>query len=193
MATASRDLATVDLRGLKPHLARLAASRGLTLSGVIRELLADAARLPQAQPRNTDPDQELAARVRISMRLSADDATSLAAAARATGLSLANYVVSLRAQVPAVQDGPGRTEHLRALAASTAELASLSRSIRHLNELVEGGSFTAANQYADVIASLDDDARRHLRLAARTMSDLLPRRPGCRPAQSQSRTTKGRA
>lgn len=191
MTTASRDLTTVDLRGLKPHLAKLAASRGLTLSCVIRELLADAAQLPQVGPRNPVPDREPAARARISMRLSADEATALVAAARKTGLSLANYVVSLRAQVPAVQGTPGRTEHLRELAASTAELASLSRSIRHLNELVGGGSFAAANQYADVIASLDDDVRRHLRLAARTMSNLLPGRPGGRPGQTQSRTRRG--
>ena len=191
MANAPRDLTTVDLRGLRPHLARLAATRGQTLSAVIRELLADAARIPRSQLQNTAPHQKPAARVRISMRLMGDEAAALAAAAQAAGLSLGSYVAGLRDQVPAVQGGPGRAEHLRELAASTAELASLSRSIRHLNELVEGGSFTAANQYAGVIASLDDDVRRHLRLAARTLSDLLPRRPGGRCLQSQSRTTRG--
>eukprot|EP01036_Dinobryon_divergens_P046546 gene46546-62257_t len=98
MATASRDLTTVDLRGLKPHLARLAATRGVTLSGVIRELLASAARVPHTQPPGTAPEQEPAARVRISMRLAGDEASALAAAARAAvaaGATIWNDVTAL--------------------------------------------------------------------------------------------------
>lgn len=190
MATASRDLTTVDLRGLKPHLARLAATRGVTLSGVIRELLASAARVPHTQSPGTAPVQEPAARVRISMRLAGDEASALAAAARAAGLSIGNYVADLQAQVPAVQGGPGLAELVRELAASTAELATISRSIRHLNELVEGKSFAAANEYAGVIASLDDDVRRHLRLASRALSNLRPRRPGDGSARAAARKVR---
>lgn len=180
MATTSRDLTTVDLRGLKPHLARLAAGRGLTLSSVIRELLVDAARVPPAEPPDTVPNVEPDARVRVSMRFGSLEAAALAAAARAAGLSLGDYVTSLRARVPALQGGPTRTEYLQELAASTAEMATLSRSLRHLNDLVSDGAFSAAKEYANVIASLDDDVRRHLRLAAGTLSDLQPRRPGTR-------------
>lgn len=187
MATASRDLTTVDLRGLKPHLVRLAKIRGVTLSGVIRELLASAAQIRQPQSQNTKPPHPSGARVRVSLRLTCDVATALAAGARAAGLSVGDYVGGLQAQVPAVQGGPGRVEHLRQLAASTAELATLSRSIRHLNELVEGRAFAAASEYAGVIASLDDDVRRHLRLAARTLSDLQPRLPGGRSAHAPTR------
>jgi len=176
MAPSSRDLTTVDLRGLKPQLGQRAAASGQTLSSVIRELLSVAIQCPPA-PLRTDVQGHLperGQRVRVCLRLSADQATALLAASRATGLPLGDFVAGLQAGVQAVQGG-GRPEHLRQLAASTAALATLSRSLRHLNELVRDGALTAAQEYTGVIAALDDDVRRHLRLASRTMMDLLPR------------------
>lgn len=176
MSPSSRDLTTVDLRGLKPQLAERAASSGQTLSSVIRELLSGAIQSSPALSRAGKAESHLGRgkRARIGMRLPADQAADLVAASRASGQTLGCFVASLQAGVKAVERGD-RLEHLRQLAASTAELATLSRSLRHLNELVRDGALTAAQEYTGVIAALDDDVRRHLRLASRTMADLLPK------------------
>lgn len=188
MAAASRDLTTVDLKGLKPHLARHAEARGTSLSAVIRDFLASACQVTLAHSPDASSQPRRGIRTRVCVRLSTAQAEALATAARTCGLPLGEYIAGLQDGVSAMQGGASVAEHLQVLSASTAELATLSRSLRHLNELVASGAYTAAGEYDAVLASLDDDVRRHLRLAATTISDLLPRmRAGGKPARSKAR------
>jgi len=70
-----------------------------------------------------------------------------------------------------------RADHIAALIASSGELSTLSRNIRHLTRLLREGNVRAALEYRDMLATLDGDIRGHLTLASAVLADLRPRRP----------------
>ncbi len=180
-AGAPRERITVDLRGLKPALLALAHARGVALSAIVHEALAGAlasggtsgtARPGSATPRGVDAG----GRVRIGLRLSRPQARRLAAAAREAGLPLGTYVAGLSDGIHAV--GGGRyADQLAAATATCAELATLSRNLRHLGELLRGSAVRAALEYRAMLDALDADVRRHLGVASAALEALHPRRP----------------
>ena len=180
MAPSSRDRISVDLRGLKARLFEQARARGVSPSGLVRDTLFEA--LGQTEPSSFDrvtagarlPTED---RVRLSLRMSRNEARAILAAARQAGLAPGAYVAGLVAGVRALSGGASRTEHIAALIASSAELSTLSRDIHHLTSLLRQGNVRAAQEYRERLDTLAGDVHNHLSLASGVLADLRPRSP----------------
>jgi hypothetical protein len=116
-----------------------------------------------------------AASVKLSIRMTPEEAEQLAAGARAAGLSRGAYLSGLIANVPVLTSGANRTDHVATLVASCAELSTLSRNIHHLTSLLREGNARPALAYRDMLDTLAGDVHRHLTLAASVLADLRPR------------------
>ena len=173
----SRDRISVDLRGLKAPLFERARARGVSPSGLVRDALIEALgqtessglRVAAGAPLPTET------RVRLSLRMSREEASDTLAAARQAGLAPGAYVAGLVAGVPALAGGASRDEHIAALIASSAELSTLSRDIHHLTSLLRQGNVRAAQEYRERLDTLAGDVRSHLSLASGVLADLRPR------------------
>lgn len=185
MAPSSRDRLSVDLRGLKAALFDQAKATGVSPSCLVRTLLvqglkpvdgAHVALVPSHRPAGDD-------KVRISIRLTATEAKALTQAAHAAELPVGAFLVRLLggiSPVPVLGAGSARA----ALAASCAELSSLTRALRHLTDLLRHGDIQAAVKYRTALDSAANDIRTHLRLASQVLEDL---RPDLRRAQAAHR------
>ena len=178
MTPSSRDRISVDLRGLKAPLFEQARARGVSPSGLVRDALIEA--LSQTEPSSLDRVAAGArlpteGRVRLSLRMSREEARATLEAAHQAGLAPGAYVADLVAGVPALVGGASRTEHIAALIASSAELSTLSRDIHHLTLLLRQGNVRAAQEYRERLDALAGDVRSHLSLASGVLADLRPR------------------
>lgn len=184
MAPSSRDRISVDLRGLKAALFERARARGVSPSDLVRDALADA--VGPAEPpiggAATGAAAPTEGRVRVSLRLSKDEALSITTAARAAGLSTGAYVAGLAAGIPVLKSGAHRSDHLAALVASSAELSTLSRNLHHLTSLLSRGSVRAAQEYREMLDTVAQDVREHLALVSAVLADLRPRRRSAQAA-----------
>lgn len=178
MEPSSRDRISVDLRGLKAALFERAQALGVSPSGLVRTTLAEALGRPLHVTEYPARCQASHAgdRVRISLRMTREQAAAIIQAARRAGLSPGDYVADLVAGVPALMNGATRTDHLAALMASTAELSTLSRHLHHLTTLLrQEGDCRPAQDYRPVLTALGTDVRAHMALASRVLADLRPR------------------
>jgi hypothetical protein len=178
LAPSSRDRISVDLRGLKAALFERARTLGVSPSGVVRNALVQV--LGQYDSLCLDrlargASLPIGRRVRLSLRMSREDARAVLAAARKAELSPGAYVAGLVAGVPALTYVASRTEHLAALIASNAELSTLSRNIHRLTALLRQANVEPARPYREMLDTLAEDVRGHLKLAASVLSDLQPR------------------
>ena len=98
-----------------------------------------------------------AASVKLSIRMSAEEARQLSAGARTAGLSRGAYLAGLIANVPVLSAGGGRTEHIATLMASCAELSTLSRNVHRLTALLRQANVEPARPYREM---LDTPGRR---------------------------------
>jgi hypothetical protein len=189
MAPSSRDRISVDLRGLKSALLERAAASGVSPSALVREALAAALGAPAGShgqcPGRHDP-ADSGDRVRLSLRMCRTEAAAALQAAHQAGLSPGAFVAGLVAGVPVLSQGGQAADHRAALVASSAELASLSRSIHHLTALLRQGDVRAAQEYRVMLDTLGGDVRGHLVLASGVLADLGPRR---HPPRASMRTT----
>jgi hypothetical protein len=187
-AAAARDRLTVDLRGRKPALLARARALGVSPSDVVRDALGAALRSDgpaqlggQSGEQTDGQEAPLAeavarqARVRVSLRLTSVEARRLRDAAYRSGLPLGVYIAGLAAGIPAVA-GTRHADHLAAATATCAELATLSRNLRHLDQLLREGSLRAAQEYRAMLGTLDADVRRHLAVASDALAALRPTR-----------------
>jgi len=175
MNTSAHDFVTVDMRGFKAALVARARAERVSVSLLVRSavaahlgLLAGAEEQPETVPTSST--------VKLSIRLTAAEATLLANGATSAGLSRGAYLAGLIAGVPVLTAGANRTEHLAALLASTAELSSLNRSIHQLCGVLAERATKPALTYRVMLDGLPADVRRHLILAARALADLQPGR-----------------
>ena len=178
MTPSSRDRISVDLHGLRAALLAQARARGVTPSDLVRGVLAEALGALDSGQRVLGSATTRSApngRVRLSLRLTVDQARAIALAAKAAGLSTGDFVAGLVAGVPVLSVGASRTDHLAALIASSAEISTLSRNIHHLTSLLRLGAFRAAQEYRPMLDTLADDLRGHLAMAAGVLADLRPR------------------
>jgi hypothetical protein len=179
MNTTAPDFVTVDMRGLKAALVARAQAHRVSVSvlvrgAVARELgVAQEAESQQATAQAAGP--WAATSVKLSIRMTPDEAAHFAAGARAAGLSRGAYLAGLIANVPVLTSGVDRADHIATLVASSAELSTLSRNIHHLTALLREGNVQPALVYRDMLDTLTGDVRRHLTLAASTLADLRPR------------------
>lgn len=182
MNTLTHDFVTVDMRGLKAALVARAQAQRVSVSVLVRDAVArdrgvtDTAELRQrvAPPSATSGTS----RVKLSIRMTPEEAEQLAAGASAAGLSRGAYLSGLIANVPVLTAGASRVDHIAALIASNAELSTLSRNIHHLTSLLRQGNVRPALVYRDMLDTLAGDVRGHLTLAARVLADLRPRGRG---------------
>ena len=178
MTPSSRDRISVDLRGLKALLFERARAWGVSPSGLVRDALIDT--LGRTEPSSLDHVAAgallpIADRVRLSLRMSRQEAGVTLAAARQAGLAPGSFVAGLVAGVPALLGGASRDAHIAALITSSAELATLSRDIHQLTSLLRQGNVRAAQEYRERLDTLAGDVRNHLSLASRLLADLRPR------------------
>jgi hypothetical protein len=185
-APSSRELICVDLRGMRAALVEQARARGVSPSEFLRAALADSLKsascVVPAAPDNSS--QACKARSRLSLRMSGEDRRAILASAREAGLTPGAFVAGLVAGVPVLTSGASQGEHLAALVASNAAMASLARNLGGLKSLFRQGSIEAAQEYR---AMLDDVARKvrgHLQHVSAVLADLRPGRASTTAARS---------
>lgn len=189
MDTSSHGFVTVDMRGLKAALAACAAQRRTTVSVVVRTAVARELGLV-GEGRGVTSNEvsgtaDAVGWTKLSIRMRQSEAVRLDAGARAAALSRGAYLAGLVDHVPVLLTG-SRPEHIAALTASCAELSTLSRNVHQLTALLRAGDIQQALLYRDLLDTLADDVRTHLRLAAQALADL---RPG-RGSDSSGRTAR---
>jgi hypothetical protein len=181
MNTHQPDFVSVDMRGLKTPLVERAHAERVSVSVLVRRAVARELGLGET-PEQDKPDamQGLASVsgsdiVKLSIRLTTDEAERLVAGARSAGLSRGTYLAGLIAGIPALTSGTSRIDQLAALTASNTQLSSLSRNIHALTRFLTLGNVPQALVYRDMLDTLDGDVRRHLTHAAGLLADLRPR------------------
>lgn len=191
MNTHQPDFVSVDMRGLKASLVERAHAERLSVSALVRRAVARELGLnaapDQATPKVLPRAGTGGAVVKLSIRLTDDEAQRLVAGASSAGLSRGAYLAGLIAGIPALTSGVSRVDQLAALTASNAQLSSLSRNIHSLTRLLTQSKVPQALVYRDMLDTLDGDIRRHLREAAGLLADLRPRGA---PAESRRRTNR---
>jgi len=182
MNTTAHDFVTVDTRGLKATLVARAHADRVNVSVLVRRAVARELGLPvecdARQMQGASQAASNATSVKLSIRMTAEEARQLAAGARAEGLSRGAYLAGLIANVPVLSAGGGRAEHIAALMTSSAELSTLSRNVHRLTALLRQANVEPARPYREMLDTLASDVRRHLELAARVLADLQPRSRG---------------
>ena len=180
MNTSSHDFVTVDMRGMKAALVERAHEQRVSVSVLVRGAVArdlglsvENDRLQVKVPIGAAGPR--ASTVKLSIRMTAEEARQLAAGARAAGLSRGAYLAGLVANVPVLSAGGGRAEHIGSLMASSAELSTLSRNIHRLTALLRQANVEPAKPYREMLDTLANDVRTHLELAARALADMQPR------------------
>lgn len=173
------DFVTVDMRGLKAALVARSQTERVSVSVLVRAAVArdfgsaDGAKgLPTS---NLAGSASGAACVKLSIRMTQEEARQLAAGAHAAGLSRGAYLAGLVANIPVLSGGGNRTDHLVALIESNAELSTLSRNIRSLTSLLREGNVRRALEYRAMLDTLANDVRDHLKLASGVLAGLRPR------------------
>jgi len=192
MEPSSRDRISVDLHGLKAALIERAQTLGVSPSAWVRTTLALALdgpaerKSPVAAPHQKAPG---AGRVRLTLRMTREQAMETAEAARQAGMTPGDFVADLVAGVPAVAGSASRADHIATLIASCAELSTFSRNLNHLTYLLRQGACRPADEYRPMLNSLRADVRAHLALATRALADLRCRRgTGVRSPRTAART-----
>jgi len=179
MAPSSRDRISVDLHGLKAALFERAQTLGVSPSVWVRNALADA--LGQSNQRvgqlaAPHPRSHHAGSVRVTLRMTREQAATTLSAAREAGMTPGEFLADLVAGVPVVANAGHRAEHIATLVASCAELSTFSRNLNHLNSLLRQGAYRPAEEYRPMLNTLGTDVRAHLNPATRALADLRPRR-----------------
>ena len=194
-APSSREVICVDLRGMKAAVVEHARARGVTPSEFVRATLADAIGPSECSTATRPADRSLPLtkeRVRLSLRMSRSDAVATVAAARAAGLAFGAYVSGLVAGVPALTSGHTRDEHLAALIASNAEMATLGRNLGQLVGLLREGSTRAAQECREMLDGIGREVHGHLASVSAVLADLRPRREGRPPPRQAGAQLPGR-
>ena len=191
MTSSSHDFVTVDMRGLKAALVARAQAERVSVSLVVRRAVERELGLVASSAESAAPRPAAAAgrsTVKLSIRLTSAEAAQLAAGARRAGLSRGAFLAGLLAGVPSLSGGAGsRPDCIVALTASSAELSTLSRNIRHLTILLRQGEVRAAQEYRRMLDTLGDNVRAHLDLAANTLAELRPARASDNGSRTPSR------
>lgn len=179
MNTHSHDFVTVDMRGLKAVLVERARVERVSVSVLVRGAVARdlglAVGAGPGQPSVRSVSARSATKVKLSIRMTREEAARLAAGACSANLSRGAYLSGLIADVPVLTSGPHRADHIATLVASCAELSTLSRNIHHLTSLLREGNVQPALQYRAMLDTLAGDVRGHLMLAAGILAQLQPR------------------
>ena len=175
MASAARDFVCVDMRGMKAALLERAASRGVSVSQVVREIVGGALASPVPSERGPVPSRR-SRNVKVSIRLSCEAADQLVRAAAMAGVSRGLLLERMMGSAATTLSAASVAADRAALVRSNAELAGLIRQMSHLVALLRMGSVSAALEYADMLSSLQQDVRRHVKHAGTLLGEMRRRR-----------------
>ena len=107
--------------------------------------------------------------VKLTLTLPLRQASWLVEHARASGVSYGTYLASLVDGAPY----PGSlAEAVRALMASTDQMASYSTDLRSFLGLIRGGRSAEAQRYREAVTWLFDEIRKHMKLSAALAAEL---------------------
>jgi hypothetical protein len=166
-----RDLLTVDLCGLKAPLLARARHQGVSASRLVRDALAPFLLDSSSDGAHGSATASTGTRIRVSLRISQEDAIELRDRARAAGVGLGCYVVEAMRAAGDLPSSNERSARLAALIQSNAEIAALATDVAHLVALLSKGSVRAALEYRQTLSMLEADVRRHLGRTALVLSD----------------------
>jgi hypothetical protein len=170
MNSPPNELVSVQMRGLKSSLIAPAQVQRISVSMLVRRAIERELGLavaPTISERATGIEASAGLWVKLSIRVTPEEAERLKTGARNAGLSRGALLMGLLANVPSLSGVAGnRLDCLAALTASCAELSTLSRSPRQLEALLRYGQVQAAQEYRQMLDRLGEDVREHLRLAA---------------------------
>jgi len=176
-APSSRELICVDLCGMRAALVEQARARGVSPSEFLRTALADALKSGGCSVRAAPGScPATKARMRLSLRMSSEDRGAILADARKAGLKPGAFVAGLVTGVPVLTSGSSRGDHLAALVASNAEMATLVRNVGHLTNLFRQGSSRAAHEYRLMLDGVAREVRKHIQHVSAVLADLRPGR-----------------
>lgn len=171
MSADSRDRVTVDLRGLAPAVKAHASARNMTLAAFARSAMVQALKQADVDPFHLSqaggPDDGQPVKLTLSLPLR--QASWLVEHARAAGLSYGTYLASVIDGTPAPC---GLGEAVRALTASTNQLAALSADLNDYVRLLRRLNFEEAEQYRRRVVSMFDEVRDHVRLNAALSAEV---------------------
>ena len=174
MDSRSSDFITVDLRGMKAALVARSRAKGLGVSAVVRAAVSRELGLEAlSETCGSRPGVAVGRSIKVTLRLTFGESAQLAADAREAGLSRCAYVGGLVGGVMILKERP---DHVGAITASCSELSGLCRNIHHLAVVLRQDSPRAVNEYRGMLDSLEVEVRNHIRVAARALADMQPRR-----------------
>ena len=143
----------------------------MTLAAFARAALVDALKQAEADPFHLSPRDHLnnGEPVKLTLSLPLRQASWLVEHARAAGLSYGTYLASVIDGTPAPG---GLGEAVRALTASTNQLAALSTDLNDFVRLLRQGRSAEAAKYRQRVSSMFDDVRQHMRLNATLSAEV---------------------
>ena len=167
----TRDRVTVDLRGLAPAVKAHASARNMTLAAFARAAMVDALKQAEVDPFHllSGGGPEDGQPVKLTLSLPLRQASWLVEHARAAGLSYGTYLASVIDGTPAPG---GLGDAVRALTASTAQLAALSTDLNDFMRLLRHGKSAEAEKYRQRVMLLVDEVRQHMRLDAALSAEV---------------------
>lgn len=178
MAPVPQEFVTVDMRGLKGALVERAKTERVAVSALVRAFVEVG--LGQSGGRAGGQVGPPGTRMRLCVRLGAAEAHAFTKGARAAGVSQGAFLAKLIEGAPALVPESAHREQLAELKATTAEISTLGRNVRHLSELLQQGSVQAAAEYAGMLERLGTEVRRHLQTAATGLKEVQIQRPSRR-------------
>jgi hypothetical protein len=192
MRPSPRDRITIELRGMRERLQRLAAARKTTTSALARQALVS---LLDGESGNADYGTREATTscgdpvVKLTLRLPAAHAVALATRARAADVSQGAFVAALMDGNPPASLPRDHADAVAAVVASTDQLAVMCTDINALMRLAKIGAKEEVQSYRARVSNLVDDVRSHLAVVAPLVATLkLVRRAPAKSAQSQRQT-----
>jgi len=183
VAATIRDRVTIDLRGLRPAVGALAASRRMTVAALARAALVAVLDRCSVDPTASDEGSVVTSdrRVKFTVRLHEGDVERVIQQARALGMSYWTYLsyVIDGAPPPVIVDG---RETIAALASSTDQPTVLAAGLEDLLRSIRCGAIFSGHECLAAVQELGRHVRPHLELASALMAELMPARPRRRVA-----------
>ena len=183
MARDPLERVTIDLRGLGAAVQLRAAAERTTVAALARRAIAAMLHAPAPQAELFSAVAAAAPRVppdglpvKVTVRMSATHAVTLATRARSADVSQGAYVAGLLDNAPPPPQPPNHHEAISALLTSTDQLAVLSADLNAFMRLLGRGNPAALEHYRASVMSLSKDVHGHLTAASRLMSELKPAR-----------------
>ena len=178
-----RERVTIDLRGLGAAVQSRAAAERTTVAALARRAITAMLDAPVLQAELFSAVATAAPRVppdglpvKVTVRMSATHAVTLATRAHCADVSQGTYVAGLLDNAPPPPLPPDHRAAIGALLTSTDQLAALSADLNAFMRLLGRGNPAALEPYRASVMSLSRNVQVHLAAASRLMSELKPPR-----------------